>query len=302
MAEVSQTMNEAAELTRLGADYFQLVHTADPLTATQLGVSGFDHLVPDPSRDGSARTAQQLAGLEQRLAGIEITALDAAGQVDHAVLGHLAGAARSDLEHGLWEANASAGGYNSPAAMAYLSVPTALLTDEDAVRGYLARIGQLGGYFDTITARYQQAQAEGRISTQVGLRQAIDQLAGHLAKNVGVDPLVAVAVPDGVDAAAFRARAGQVVTDMVRPAVRRLLACLESALPSARPDERVGISAVPGGRDGYLAAVRRHTTTSLTPDEIHQLGLDILAAFGAAPASLAVSEAATASPAWRSRR
>jgi uncharacterized protein (DUF885 family) len=277
----------AAELRQLGADYFQVVHTADPFTATQLGVTGFDHLVPDPSRDGSARTVHALAAVQERLAGIDSGLLDAASAVDHAVLGHLAGATRSDLEHGLWEANVSAGGYNSPAAMVYLSVPTAVLSDEDSVRGYLDRLGQLGGYFDAVTARYQQAQAAGRISTQVGVRQAIEQLAGHLAKPVSTDPLVAVALPAGVEAGAFQARAGQVVTDVVRPAVRRLLRYLESqALPAARSDEQVGITAVPGGSDGYLAAVRRHTTTALSPDEIHQLGLDILESLDAEWAQL----------------
>jgi uncharacterized protein (DUF885 family) len=45
----------------------------------------------------------------------------------------------------------------------------------------------------------------------------------------------------------------------------------------ARGDEQVGIRFVPGGPEGYLAAVRRHTTTDLSPAEIHQIGLDTLA-------------------------
>ena len=50
-----------------------------------------------------------------------------------------------------------------------------------------------------------------------------------------------------------------------------------SMLPAARPDQQVGIRFVPGGADGYRAAVRRHTTTGLSPEEIHQIGLDALA-------------------------
>jgi len=51
----------AARLARLSDEYFEVVHTTDPFTATQLGVSGFDALVPDPSRDGAARGAQRIA-------------------------------------------------------------------------------------------------------------------------------------------------------------------------------------------------------------------------------------------------
>jgi uncharacterized protein (DUF885 family) len=45
----------------------------------------------------------------------------------------------------------------------------------------------------------------------------------------------------------------------------------------ARGDNRVGIRFVPGGEEGYAAAVARHTTTELSPEEIHRIGLDRLA-------------------------
>jgi hypothetical protein len=46
----------AAQLAELSEDYFDVVHTTDPFSATQLGVPGFDALVPDPSR-GARRIA-----------------------------------------------------------------------------------------------------------------------------------------------------------------------------------------------------------------------------------------------------
>jgi uncharacterized protein (DUF885 family) len=271
-----------AQLDQLGEDFFQVVHTADPFNATQLGVSGFDDLVPDPSRAGSAATAARLGEIEQRLAGIDPGLLDEAGQVNHAVMAHLAWAARSDLEHGLWEANVSAGGYVSPQAMVFQSVPTALLDDAAAADGYLRRLRRLGGYFDAATARYRQARQDGRVPTEVGTRQAIEQLEGHLARDLADDVLVAVDLPGGLDQGAFRSRAAGVVDAEVRPALRRLLACLrEELLPGARPDDRVGICFVPGGPEGYRAAVRMHTTTELSPEEIHQIGLDCLEALRA---------------------
>lgn len=268
----------AGELERLCDEYFTLVHTLDPFTATQLGVSGFDALVPDPSRDGAARGARQIAAVEQRLAAIDTGLLDDAGRTNAAVLAHLAGAAREDLEHGLWEANASAGGYVSPAAMLFQSVPTALLHDAAAVDDYLQRLRGLPGFLDAVTGRYRQAVGDGRDPAQIGVRQAIDQLTGHLAKDVAADTLTTVPLPAEADAAAFRAQAAGIVATEVRPAMQRLLDCLRhDLLPVARPDDQVGVRFVPGGDEAYLAAVRRHTTTSLTPDQIHQIGLDCLA-------------------------
>ena len=281
MSEHDQSQ-AATELDRLGEDFFQVVHTADPFNATQLGVSGFDDLVPDPSRPGSAATAEKIRNVEKRLDGIDTGLLDEAGQVNHAVMAHLAWAARSDLEHGLWETNVSAGGYVSPQSLVFQSVPTALLDDAGAADGYLRRLRQLGAYFDAATARYQEATQDGRFSTEVGARQAIEQLEGHLGRKLADDALVCVDLPDQLDRATFRAEAAAIVESDVRPAVRRLLACLrDEVLPVARPDDQVGICFVPGGPEGYRAAVRRHTTTALSPEEIHQIGLDSLEALRA---------------------
>ena len=267
----------AEHLSRLDGEYFQTVHSADPLTATQLGVSGFDDLLPDPSRAGSQRAAARIAQIEQALAQIDTRLLDDDGRTDHAVMSHLAAGARADLEHGLWEANASADSYVSPQAIVFQSVPKALLANATAAEGYLRRLGGLGGYFDAVSHRYRQAMRDGRRSTRAGVRQAIEQLEGHLAKDITDDALVTVPLPDDVDQTAIRSAIAAMVTDQVRPALRRLLECLrDEMLPSARPDEQVGIRFVPGGEDGYRAAVRKHTTTGLSPEEIHQYGLDYL--------------------------
>ena len=42
-------------------------------------------------------------------------------------------------------------------------------------------------------------------------------------------------------------------------------------VPHAR--DTIGASALPDGRDFYRHRVRMFTTTDLTPDEVHQLGL-----------------------------
>jgi len=278
-AQAAQSQQAQAALAQLSEEFFEIVHTADPFGATQVGAPGFDALVPDPSRAGAARDVQQIARIEERLGRIDPGLLDQAGRVNQAVLAHLAWAARSDLEHGLWEANVSAGGYVSPQAMVFMSVPAALLDSAAAVDGYLQRLRGLGGYFDAVTARYREARQDGRIPTEVGTRQAMAQIEGHLSRDLTADAMVAVRLPGAVDEAAVRREAAGIVDSQIRPALRRLLACLgDELLPVARPGERVGIRFVPGGAEGYRAAVRRHTTTGLSPEEIHQIGLDVLAA------------------------
>jgi len=65
----------------------------------------------------------------------------------------------------------------------------------------------------------------------------------------------------------------------------RLVAELGDDYLAAAPEE-VGLGAVPGGRELYLHRVRLHTTTNLTPEEIHRIGLDEVARLEAEMAAL----------------
>ena len=279
MTRITDQMTEAnSELAKLSDEFFQIQHTADPFSATMLGVSGFDALVPDVSRSGSAVSVSKISDIERRLEGIDTLNLNPADQVNHAVLGQLAWGARSDIENALWEASASASGYSSPQAMMFMSVPTVSINNSSDVDNYLERLSKLPEFLDAVLDRHREANAEGRFSTRVGIGQAIDQLSGHLGLSLADDTLLSPKLPSDVDQDRVKGRAAEIVTESIRPAMRRLLAGLQDELlPLARADDRVGISFVPGGDSGYRDAVRRHTTTDLTPAEIHQIGMDCLA-------------------------
>ncbi len=259
------------ELVRSGEEFFTLRHSIDPFNATMLGVAGFDDQVPDPSRTAAATQAEQLAAIEQAAAAIDPAVLDDADRVDRDVLMALAGADRGDLEHGSWEGNASADGYGAPQGKAFMAVAATTLSDTAAVEGYLRRLSGLGEFFDRLAQRYRQAAREGRRPAAIGVQQAVEQLRGHLAGAV-------FQRPTAVDPDRTRSRIAATVDDAVQPAMSRLAAVLETELaPVARPDSEVGLCFVPGGTDAYLAAVRRHTTTDLTPEEIHEIGHAVLA-------------------------
>jgi uncharacterized protein (DUF885 family) len=266
------------ELRRLGAEFFTLRHGSDPFNATMLGVAGFDDQVPDPGRDAAADTARRLAAVERAAAAIDPEILDDDDRVDRDVLIGLSEGVRSDLEHGSWEANASADGYGSPQGMAFLAVPSVSLPDAAAVEGYLRRLTALEGFFDAVGARYRQAAADGRRPTVVGVRQAVEQLRGHLARPADGDVFQRPALPADVDGRRVRAEIAAVTGSRVRPAMGRLATLLEDELlPGARGDAEVGLAEVPGGGAAYAAAVRRQTTTALTAEQVHEIGHAVLA-------------------------
>ncbi|HEY5112370.1 MAG TPA: DUF885 domain-containing protein [Acidimicrobiales bacterium] len=266
-----------AALEQLNDDFFKVQNTVDPLSATLLGISGYDDLLPDPSRAGAAKGAARFLALEERLDRLNVDEMSGADQINAAVLRRLAWGARTDLEEGIWEADAAAEGYASPHAMVFMCVPAAGAIDEVSANDYLTRLGGLGHFFDALTARYGQANDDVRHSTHVGINRALDQLRGHLELAIEDDTLANPTVGGSVDAEDFLAKSRSLVTDVVRPAIARLCAYLEhDMLPVARDDEHVGICWVDGGASSYRKAVRRHTTTELSPDEIHTIGLERL--------------------------
>src|SRR5262249_41117344 len=67
----------------------------------------------------------------------------------------------------------------------------------------------------------------------------------------------------------------EAVAGQLIPAYKRLAEFLTSEyLPKAR--ESIGLSAIPGGNDIYLYLVKSETTSDLSPDAIHALGLSEL--------------------------
>jgi uncharacterized protein (DUF885 family) len=261
----------AEELARLGEAYFAAQHSYDPYNATLLGIAEFDGLSFDPSREASERTAQDLADVGRQVRAIGTAGLTGAQRVDHGVLTALVEGARSDAQHSLWAANASAKSYVSRQGLIFQAVPAMTVASPEAAARYLSRLAKIGATLDGLGQRYLAEAADGRTPTAVGVDQSVRQLEGYLALPVSGDALLE---PVRAASSAVREAAAAQVAGTIRPAMGRLAELLRRELgPLARPDDRVGIREIPGGEAGYLAAVARHTTTTLSPEEIHAIGL-----------------------------
>jgi uncharacterized protein (DUF885 family) len=261
-----------ADLADLGERYFAAEHTYDPYNATLLGIAEFDHLPGDPSEEASQRAAADLAAIGAAVADLPVDRLDDAGRVDHGVLTALVHGAQQDAEHALWAANASAKSYVSRQGLVFQAVPAMTVADAVGADRHLARLSGLDTTFAALADRYALEASRGRVPTAMGVRHSVEQLEGYLALPLDDDALLGP-----VRGTAWFDAARAVVDERVRPAMAALAERLRVELhPLARPDDRVGIANVPGGAEGYAAAVARHTTTTLGPDEIHRIGLDEL--------------------------
>lgn len=269
------------EMTDLNEGFFAHKHGRDPLTATELGLHGFDASLPDLNREGELSTAE---GYQQLRVRIEALLGDAQirqslsfdERVNLEVMDALSWGAQTDLEDELWARNISAGGYVAPQARIFQTVPTAVVVDRTGVDNYLERLSRLPALFATIGERYRQADEAHQFSTTAGVRQAIAQLDGHLALDDAHDLFINVTLAQSLEG--VRERIRDLVRDSIRPAMASLRDCLAGdPLAHARGDHEVGLCFVEDGESLYHRALARHTTTAMNAEEIHKLGLQTLA-------------------------
>jgi uncharacterized protein (DUF885 family) len=141
----------------------------------------------------------------------------------------------------------------------------------------LKRLSAFAFQIDMAIARFRQGQARGIVHPRLIVTNMIDQLdtllAGELEASVMMKPLAKL--PEGLSAAqtdALRAEYKRVIGGEVNPALARLRDFLrQDYLPQAR--DTVGLSALPGGDALYRQLIQSNTTTRLSADEIHALGL-----------------------------
>src|ERR1700752_2108394 len=169
----------AVELARLGEAYFVTQHSYDPYNATLVGVAEFDGLSFDPSREASLRAAQELAAIGRQVRELDTAGLTDSQRVDHGVLTALVEGARSDAEHSLWAANASAKSYISRQGLIFQTVPVMTVPTPEAIARALSRLAKIGATPAALGQRYLEEAADGRTPTAVGIDHAIRQLTGY---------------------------------------------------------------------------------------------------------------------------
>jgi uncharacterized protein (DUF885 family) len=262
----------------------------DPEQATGLGIDNgrrapLRSQLKDRSAAGQARIAATLRADLARAESIDTAALDFATRtsievVKSAYRTSLEGFAMpyGDVAVGSWR--------NTPYVViqnvgAYLDTPR-FLDGDHVIKGaadadaYLARLEAMARNLDGETGRIADARGKGLVPPAFLLDKAIGQMEAVLKGARGGGPMVDSLVrrtkemPGG-----WGGRAGAIVAQKIVPALERQLAELKAERGVATMDP--GLWARPGGDAFYAWALKASTTTPMSPDQIHQMGLRELA-------------------------
>ena len=261
------------EIDTLAEDYWQHHLATNPTSAHLIGEYGRAGEFETVTREAEDRTVADLREFVRRAEAIDESTLDAQQQVTRRVLTTDATNRIDLLEHRFSELAADpifGPQAELPVVMGMLALPEAAVAE-----ALVEKLRGVGRYYRELAARQRQGVAAQRPPAAFAVADTVAQLDRLLSTPVADDPLLATtSPPSGMDVDGWKARLRAVVESDVRPGMAAFRDVLrDEVLPHARPDDRCGLSWLPGGDEAYASTLRYFTTTAKTAQEIHDIGL-----------------------------
>ena len=271
---------ENPALASVLADYEAYLRAVDPISAGMEGDRAALSRMPDSSRAFEVAQEPLLKRFADRLAAINPAGLSDDDRLNHTFLTYVLQRSRDriPLDTSRIDAFNSEGGPGQ--SLAYIASVTRISTVADA-EAWIARLEAMPKIYADQLADARRGLETGLVQPRSIVENALTLIEPEAALAPDVDPLLKplAALPDSIPVAqqaALRARAARIVADGVMPQRREWARFLrEDYLPQA--PETLGLVHRPGGRDLYAFLVRGFTTTELTPDEVHAIGLQEVA-------------------------
>ncbi len=275
----------ADDFRKLLGDHWAWYLSTNPMQATDLGVRTYDDQIGDPTLAEADRQAATAQGFIARIDAIDPTALPAADRVNRAILRRMLAEQMEGNGFGQRAMTFTTySGWHTGFAGFPESAPLSTKAD------YLSYLARLNAY-----PAYNRAQIN---VTRTGLRAGYAQpcaplkdfetsISAHIVdapeKSVFWAPFTRPKpkLISDADWADLQARARTAIITGIVPAYREFLAFYtDEYAPKCRTT--VGIGATPGGSAYYAYRARVMTTTDMSPDAIHRLGLSEVARINAA--------------------
>jgi uncharacterized protein (DUF885 family) len=306
-AKAGQTQ-AGKQLDLLAGQYYDAVARFEPVGATENGDGRFDDQIGmSISPTMRARQYGLYRSFQNKLRTISRNALSAKGQVNYDILAYELGSILS-LEKFPQHLLPIDQMDSMPVTLANYAGGQAAqsLTSVKGYRAYLNRLNQLPAWIDQAIANMREGVKQGITQPKAPMLSALPQFK----KLVSATPEASIFytpitnLPAGFSAAdkkSLTAAYRLTIDKKLAPALARLATFLENEyIPAARTS--TGWSALPGGMEWYMARVASQTTTTMTPEEIHAIGLQEVARiqreFGVVGPKMGYTGPANGLPTW----
>lgn len=270
----------ADDLKAVIDDHWKWWLSTNPVQATALGVRDYDDRLVDISLAEQDREAKAAQAFLDRLKPIPDNALSPADRTNKGVLARLLSDQIEGNRYGErmilfttyygWHQGFAGMADNLPfrtradyesyltrlSAYPKLNGDAIAISREAVAKGYIQPCDAMAGFENSITGAVEGRPEDTRFFGPFKRTRPVDM--------------------SEADRVALQARAVALIRDVVAPEYRKFAQFyLKEYKPKCR--KTVGASAMPQGAAWYAFQARSHTTTSLTPEQIHEIGLSEVA-------------------------
>lgn len=268
-----------AALERLISAYEVHLRRHDPITAGMEGDIAALSRLPDISRRNDLIRRRQLQGLVRQAQAINPDALDHESKLNLAYVQYLA---QREVEAISLDTSRlsfdSEGGAHQ--LLAYLATQTQITTEAEG-QAWLNRLRAAPALLAASAANTRRGLQTGMVQSRSVVESAMGQARRDLEAPIEADVLYQplVDLPDSLtpdQQARLRQRARALISGPITQARRHWLDLLETQYLPKAPHEP-GLVHRPGGRELYAFKVRSHTTSDITPEQVHAIGLEEVA-------------------------
>lgn len=257
-------------------DYWEAELARHPEFASSIGDKRYNDKISDYSVRAQNEWLEQEQEILLRLAAIDPTGLGEQDQTSRDLLIRSITDDQEASEFKQWEMPINQmGGIHStyPRLVAQLSFTSVKDYDD-----WIARLRALPHAFDQVITNMSIGMDDHRVPPKYLLEKALDQVKTLAAQKPEDSPLALPLknFPAGIlttEQERIKTEMLGVIEKQVLPAYARLARYLEvTYIPAGRAEP--GVSALPDGAKYYQFLIRQSTTTDLTAEQIHQIGLD----------------------------
>ena len=271
---LAAAQTSSTDLSKFFAQYFEERLRDEPEFATTVGRHEYDDRWSDLSKQGRE---QRRAHLQQRFDQLQKFRVQGLPEQDSLSVRLLSYDLRTqldalDLETYLLRVGQLYGSHTR----VYLTIDRMPAFTVKDCENIIARLHAVPAYVDQNIAVLNEAIERGLTQPKIVADLVTDQLKAQVAQDAATSPLLEFLkkmptnIPEA-ERARLRKQATDAFEDDFRPAWRKYLDYMETTYAAhVRPN--IGIGSLQNGKEEYAILIRRLTTTSMTPEEIHKIG------------------------------
>ncbi len=253
----------------LSERFWKLTCEYNPTGATVRGMHEFDDRLRSFDSDYLSDLAKQFRRIE--IEAQEITTENTSDLISLGLLVHESDVWATEIEQRFLVA----------AIDPYLGPHTRILSDtqqntvqnQDQANALLERYRAIPAYLEAALRLQLENARAGMTPASASLLRVFSQLDGYLASDLGDDPFLKLKIPEGANQPLWDETARDLVQSKIRPAIETYRdALIADVGPTARPDDKAGLSWMTNGEEIYASLIHKYTQLDKSAQEIHDIG------------------------------